>query len=171
MAEEDHKFRDKLETTYEDFYRGIYGDLVQAVRMLQEEFGEEEILETIQRRRNDFVRRWVEEATREEEPIERFSDFSSSLLKKIAGNVRNLQTYTVEEDSEDRMRFRMTECIWAKAFRDLDAGDIGYAWLCHGDYAYAETFHPSVRLERGKTLMQGDDCCDFNYFWDEKRGS
>ncbi|UCD44627.1 MAG: L-2-amino-thiazoline-4-carboxylic acid hydrolase [Candidatus Bathyarchaeota archaeon] len=171
MVEEGHKFREKLETTYEDFYRGIYGELVQAVRMLQEEFGEEKVLEAIRRRRSDAARRWVEEATREEEPVERFRDFSSSYFKRFAENLRNHQTYTVEEDSEDRMRYKMTECIWAKAFRDLKAGDIGYAWLCHSDYAYAEAFHPSIRLERGKTLMQGDDCCDFDYTWDEKRGS
>jgi len=45
--------------------------------------------------------------------------------------------------------------------RELNATDIGYAVICHGDYAYCQGFNPKIRLIRTKTLMQGDDCCEF----------
>ena len=44
--------------------------------------------------------------------------------------------------------------------------DIGYANTCHGDFAAAKAFSPKLRLERTKTLMVGDGCCDLKYMWD-----
>jgi hypothetical protein len=61
---------------------------------------------------------------------------------------------------------RTTRCLWAETFRRKNAGDIGYANTCHGDFAAAKTYNPKLRLERTKTLMEGDDYCDFKYIWE-----
>jgi hypothetical protein len=59
----------------------------------------------------------------------------------------------------------MTECIWAKTFLDANAGDIGYAQICIGDYTWAESFNPKITMVRDKTLMQGHDICNHRYLW------
>jgi len=38
---------------------------------------------------------------------------------------------------------------------------------CKPDFAAIKALHPSLRLERTKTLMQGDDCCDFKFIWED----
>ena len=72
-------------------------------------------------------------------------------------------TFEIAEEKENSLRIRITECIWADAFKDTGAEDIGLATICHPDYAYAYTFNPKIKLFRTKTLMVGDDCC--NHKW------
>jgi len=71
------------------------------------------------------------------------------------------------EDSETAHEIRVTECLWAKTFREAGAAAIGYAVVCHGDYAECQAFNPHIRMIRTKTLMQGDDCC--NHRWSGKK--
>jgi hypothetical protein len=56
----------------------------------------------------------------------------------------------------------------ADTYRDWGAPDIGYLVCCGFDFAVVAAQHPNLRLERTKTLMQGDDCCDFKFIWEDK---
>jgi hypothetical protein len=47
------------------------------------------------------------------------------------------------------------------------AVDIGYAVICHPDFASAEGYSTKLRLVRTKTLMQGHDCCNHRWLWKE----
>jgi hypothetical protein len=67
------------------------------------------------------------------------------------------------EDTPLVFEYRVSRCLWAKAFRDEDAGDIGYAMVCNPDLAVASGFNPKLKLIRTKTLMQGQDSCSFRY--------
>lgn len=58
---------------------------------------------------------------------------------------------------------KMSDCLVAKVFREADAAEIGYAAICHADYAVAQAFNPKIKLVRNKCLMKGDDCCYFEY--------
>jgi hypothetical protein len=58
---------------------------------------------------------------------------------------------------------RVTKCIWARTFLDAGLGDVGYAHICHGDYAGVRGFNPALEMVRDKTLMQGHDCCNHRY--------
>jgi hypothetical protein len=57
----------------------------------------------------------------------------------------------------------MSDCLVAKAIRDAGAADIGYAAICHADFAVAHAFNPDIELTRNQCLMNGDDCCYFEY--------
>ncbi len=78
-----------------------------------------------------------------------------------------LWTHVVSLDVVDRtasaLEVRVKRCLWAQTFRGADAADIGYAMVCHGDFAAAPAFNPKLRMTRTKTLMQGDDHC--NHRW------
>ncbi len=44
------------------------------------------------------------------------------------------------------------------------AAELGYAWICHPDFAIATAFNPKMHLKRDTTLMQGESCC--NHRWE-----
>ncbi len=75
---------------------------------------------------------------------------------------------TVEfpEESDTVLQCKVTECLWAKTFRELGAAEFGKIMLCDPDFPFASTMNPKLKLERTKTLMEGYDCCDHRYIWD-----
>ena len=74
-------------------------------------------------------------------------------------------TFTVAKSTERVHEIRVTECLWAKTFLEAQAGDLGYAGICFGDYEFARSFNPQIGMVRDKTLTQGDDCCNRRYLW------
>ena len=72
-------------------------------------------------------------------------------------------TYEIVEESESVLEIRVSECLWAKTFREADASEIGYAAICNPDFAMASAYNPKIKLLRTKTLMKGNDCCDHRY--------
>jgi hypothetical protein len=72
-------------------------------------------------------------------------------------------TMAIVDESDTAVEVRVTECLWAKTFRAADAADIGYACICHPDFAIARAFNPGMRMIRDKTLMQGHTHC--NHRW------
>ena len=77
-------------------------------------------------------------------------------------------TIEITDKSKEKGVIKITECLYAKTFIENDASDIGYAAICHADFAVAEEFNPDIKLTRNKCLMNGDECCLFEYFLDEK---
>jgi hypothetical protein len=71
--------------------------------------------------------------------------------------------YAVDELTPTTLRMRVTRCVFAEAMREQDAAELGYAYYCHSDFGFAETYDPEIGFERTKTLMQGNDCCDPAY--------
>jgi hypothetical protein len=61
---------------------------------------------------------------------------------------------------------KITECLWAQTFREVNAADLGFATICYGDEAMAAAFDPRLKLTRTKALMNGDDCCHFRWVWE-----
>jgi hypothetical protein len=76
---------------------------------------------------------------------------------------RNALTFKVVEDTPTTFEARITECLWAKTFREANAADIGYACLCHTEFAAVPAFNPKIKMTLTKTLMQGNDCCNPRY--------
>ena len=90
----------------------------------------------------------------------------TSHFKKPSQFSEHTSTYEILEFTENVVEVKYTECICATIFREADASDIGYAAICHGDFAVAQGFNPKIKLIRTKTLMQGDDCCNHRYLWE-----
>lgn len=97
-------------------------------------------------------------------------DFSSRTLKQwstsfinACNDWSNRITVEVLNNSDDLFELKITECLWAKTFREAKASDIGYAGVCYQDYGVTKAFNPKMTLIRDKTLMHGDDCCHFKW--------
>jgi hypothetical protein len=73
-------------------------------------------------------------------------------------------TGEVVEDTEGVFELRVTECLWEAVFREAGlAGEIGHAAVCNMDYSWPPAFDPAFKMERTKTLMRGQDCCNHRY--------
>jgi hypothetical protein len=79
----------------------------------------------------------------------------------------NVQTKNVVEETDRVIAVKFTECLWAETFRSAGAPDIGYAMMCHPDFAGYNAFNPLIKLTRTKTLMEGHDCCNHRCEWTE----
>ena len=96
------------------------------------------------------------------------SDFAT--LKKMfrpdSPNFKNALTMSIIEDTANIHEIKVTECIFASTFLKAQAGDLGFATICHADYNMASGFNPKVKMVRDKTLMQGHACCNHRYIFE-----
>jgi hypothetical protein len=156
-----HKFSEKSEMTYEQVYKFAYGGAIPLMRNLAEEVGKARFEEMLKRAASKAA---VEETKQWAAKLPK-NDLAAFLtpLKSPDPLWQHALTWQMVEESEKVGEIKVTECLWAKTFRDAGAGDIGYALMCHGDFAAAPAFNPKMKMTRTKTLMQGHDCC--NHRW------
>jgi hypothetical protein len=153
-----HKFAADAGMTYEEVYQFAYSrGFIPMMRALVERVG----LETIQEAASESARLGAA-ARFQALPSREFADWVA-VLKASDPLVDHALTIEIVDESETAVEVRVTECLWAKTFREADAADIGYACICHPDFAMAQAFNPKMRMIRDKTLMQGHSHC--NHRW------
>jgi len=162
-----HKFQEKMELTYEQYFRDKYGGMVHFARELERILGREKAFEIIGKARE----RYVVELTRKEivrEPIKNFEDFKAIEKDENASPFfSHVLTLTYTEETSKKLTLHVTECLWAKIFKEMNATDLGYIMFCHPDFAYAQACHPKIKMRRTRTLMQGHSYCNHTYYWEE----
>lgn len=160
--EEKHKFlKDYRTLSLYDYWSLRYREFIRLVDNLSEEFGKDRIIELIKK-----------------ETYENMFQYGKNQAKDVQKNhfksYRNIfrgpvfdQTLTMEvvEDTDTVFEIKVTECIGASVFHHYNAGDIGYAKICWGDYGWAKGYHMNILLTRDKTLMEGHKCCNHRYTW------
>lgn len=163
-----HKFQEKFETTYEQYAKDTYLERINLAKELVRSLGRKKAFEIIERASEDFGVELTKKRAAAR-PINSLRDYAMIMKESFdKPSSKCTETITVVEDSSKQFSFRVTECLWAKTFRDLDAGDLGYAMECRTDFSNARARDSRLRLKRTKTLMQGDPYCDFTYYWAEQ---
>jgi len=160
---------DKLEISYSDFLREVYSGRITLIREFELRFGKEKVHEILKEYFGSqsiaSCRSMVENL---ENPISSIEDFRK-FIKDLDSRPFSQKTMVNEHpESPAGQAIRTTKhCLWADIFKELGAADIGKIMLCDTDHLTAEVFHPNLRLERTKTIMEGADCCDFTFVWKE----
>ncbi len=164
QEETKHKFDKELpgpKITYRQFARMRSRGLVEFAQFLQQEIGKEKTLQLIKKNTDQKM---LERAKRD---IKRLggSDFKTYI--SIFRDPRMLAALNMEiiEDTDTVFEIKVTDCLSTAGFLPANAGDIGYAAVCWGDYMWATGFNPKIKLVRDKTLMQGHKCCNHRYIW------
>jgi hypothetical protein len=161
---------EKFEISYADFLKQVYEGRVAIIREFEHQFGKERVHEILSQyygsQAVESSKKLVESL---EEPITSIEDFRK-FIKSLDSRPFSMKTMNNEHpESPPGQAIRTTKhCLWADVFRELDAADIGKFMLCDTDFLTAEVFHSNIVLERSKTIMDGDDCCDFTYVWKKK---
>jgi hypothetical protein len=158
-----HKFKEEMPTTYEEHFSRIYTNFVHFLRTLEAEIGKESMM--------DILRKWgdnrgVEMA--EKLKKSNFSDFKEYWKSTAASDYfQHTTTTSYPEETDTVLQCEITECLWAKTFQDLNAAELGKIMVCDPDIPMASAMNPKIKLVRTKTLMEGHDCCDHRYVWEE----
>ncbi|TXT56453.1 MAG: hypothetical protein BAJATHORv1_20042 [Candidatus Thorarchaeota archaeon] len=159
---------DTFEISYHDLLVEIYSGRIELIREMERVFGKDAVHKAVS---NFYERQSVSSSAKmmeREGTISSMSDFRDLLLKIDSRPFMTKTMITEHPESEDDAVLRIVKkCMWADIFRDLGAADLGDIMLCKTDFATAKVIHPKIQLERSKTLMSGDECCDFVYSWKE----
>jgi len=167
VTTKNHKFDEKLDITYGQYIKDSMEGEVALQRELERVLGK--------KKAHKITRNWAEKRT--VELVKEFLDSSGIEIKNFEDFVNYMdkmwasestqRTHTCEKISNESesVTYKVTECIWADKMKELSASDLGQLTMCDIDFLTASVYHPKIKLIRKKTLMNGDDCCDFTYVW------
>ena len=170
MSSETEKWSHKTEITIKERFNPSldipHKGVLLLVRELEKVLGKEKTHKLV----GDTWEREKVRATKEsakKNPVTSFKDW----VKQFEGGSSSGGSANIDEPAvytENSRSCNTVGCLWADTWREWGAEDIGYLICCKPDFALIKAMHPNLRLERTKTLMQGDDCCDFKFIWEEK---
>lgn len=154
----------KAPMTYRALMRRRWGgDYIPIMRALAEKIGTEELLEMIRDITYEKNRRQGERAAERAPNTELRTLMGAFRNPNPNGVFANSNVWEIVEDTESAFEIRITGCLAAEVFLENGAAELGFATVCHADHGLAAGFNPRIKLERDKTLMEGDDCC--NHRW------
>ncbi|NHJ14129.1 MAG: hypothetical protein EAX95_10665 [Candidatus Thorarchaeota archaeon] len=165
-----HKFDEKFEISYRQYLRDRYAGLVAFLRELEEKLGKEQAHQLI----GNFYEHGAIEGIKKLVSSQKMSIDKIEDVRKLFQRLdedpfqSKMQTSSYPESKPGTFRVCITECLWGSVLRELDAADIGNLMFCNTDFATASAIHPNLKLERDKTIMNGDEHCDFVYYWKRK---
>jgi len=155
-----HKFLEDAGMTFQQVYDFGYRGFISRMQVIANELGEDRFMEILKRASSEVA------SQVKSGPNNDFAAFTAG-MRGQSRFWEHALTRDIIEDTDRAFEIRVTECLWAKTFREGGASDIGYASICHPDYAACQAFNPKIRMIRTKTLMQGDDHCDHRWVWEE----
>jgi hypothetical protein len=153
-----HKFLEDSGLTYEQVYQLAVGNLfIPVMNEMADKVGMDVIKEASADAATKRVKEFVEKL--EKRDLATFAGFFK------APNPISDHSLTKEiiQDTDNVFEMKVTECLWAKTFREAEAADLGFNCICFADYPTAKAFNPKITLIRDKTLMQGHDYCNHKY--------
>ena len=153
------KFQNDFCRTYEKAWQWRYNYYIDMMEELAKVLGRENLIQLIKNGKDEIKMRGAEN-----DPNFKLSEFGNYVKNSEFFN--SALTFEIIENTDELFEIKITECLWAKTFRERKAEDIGYATICHGDFSDARAMHPKLHLERTKTLMQGFDCCHERYVFE-----
>jgi hypothetical protein len=164
-VEKKHKFLEDSEMSFQDVFaftfKHYYIPMLQSVAPY---FKGGDFIDVLKRAVDDLVMKEEQDEAKKRAKND-FAAFRAE-ARKSDRFWDHVFTLNIVEDTDKAMEFRVTECLWAKTFREAGAEDIGFATICYPDFASARAFNPQIKLIRTKTLMQGDDHCDHRWIWE-----
>jgi len=161
-----HKFLEDSEMSFRSLFKFTFQNYyIPCLERLAGEIGREKLIAMLKRLTSDAVTKRQKESIKDLPK----TDFETFLARSKSGMnrfVKHVLTWEDGAQTDKSVRTKFTECLWAATFREVNASDIGYAAICYPDYAVARAFNPKIMLIRPTTLMEGHDCCDFQYIWE-----
>lgn len=164
-AAKKHKFQEDSGMSFQEVFKFAYRDHIEVMQFLAKEIGKDKFMEMLKRDGDEWAKREVQKDLKTL-PANDFATFRAEGRKKPDRFWEHVITSTIIEDTDRAIEQRVTECLWAKTYREAEAADLGYILCCYPDFASATAFNPKLKLIRTKTLMQGDDCCNHLYVWE-----
>lgn len=160
---EKHKFIQDSGMTYEQLFKFAYPRYIAIMQNLANDIGKDKFIEMLKKASSEGLEQYEKELLQSLPKRD-----IATLIAMTEKNplYKNVLTFEIVEQTDKAFEVKISECLWAKTFREAKesaAAAIGYATICHPDYAFARIYNPNIKLIRTKTLMQGHNCC--NHRW------
>ncbi len=159
--QEKHKFQMDSKMSFEQVFDFSYPPMIVLMRALRARMDPQEFTATLEGA-CDKVAQEMGRQSAQDLGQTNLAAWAST-MKKPDHFWQHVVTREIVEDSAEAFEVKITECLWCKTFRALQAADLGYTCICRSDAAMARAFNPKLTLIRTKTLMQGDDHCNHRY--------
>lgn len=162
MVNDQHKFDVPTEMTMTPRQRAqmMAGGPLEMMSVFREELGDAELIRLL----NLFSAERGRRAGASHAANSSDREFQTFVELYRSPRMEGQMTYEIVEDTERVFALEVRECVWAEIFRAAGMdGEIGHAAVCNMDYYWPTAFNPAIKMERTKTLMQGDDICDHRY--------
>lgn len=163
-----HKFSNDSEMNFDEVFSFAYQDwFIPFMQKLSVEIGERKFIDMLKKVSSEIAaegaKKWVNSIQDND-----FLTFTSSNKNSLLNGSlwKNILTHETIKDAATEYEVKITECLWAKTFKEANAADIGYACFCHQDFNFTKAFNSKIKLSRTKTLMQGHKFCNFRWTWE-----
>lgn len=163
------KTLDKKPLTIVETYYLMWSGVAELAKLLMKELGREKVLNLIEKLRCELLRE-----TGEKVASIRKNDLAA-YVERVGGSpiYNRAWDWRTEKLTDKQWDYTYFFCPHAEAFRALGAADVGVRYKCLTDYHYIRGCNPKFRLigqngkPKHKTLMEGDDRCDFRIVVEE----
>ena len=134
--------------------------LLPLVKTLQAELGEERANAIVRKALGDLYRKYGEKWWRAQGAQDLGKKMASAFDMFAAGDALK---YEVVKQAPDAFEVNVTECRYARFYKEIGAPELGFLLTCSADLLMTEGFGADVQLTRTQTIMQGARHCDFRY--------
>ncbi|MFX1277756.1 MAG: L-2-amino-thiazoline-4-carboxylic acid hydrolase [Promethearchaeota archaeon] len=112
----------------------------------------------------EFIKRLADDVARSRNNPDNYVNNFEELLDRYKTNLDRwcAQDVVAEMVNNGKLMYKVKKCVWAEVLKDFDL-DYAYSMMCYQDFENTKNQNPNFRLTRTKTIMQGDDYCDFCY--------
>lgn len=152
---------DIFEIEKTDLLRGFLHPSFFAIKALEEIIGKKDAIKIYKLYVDYYVHK-----NRENNKLNVVDDFLSinTSWPEIFKNSFDAQEFAVEQG---KVGVKIKKCKWATVLNELNDPEVAYAAACYYDYPAAKAANSNFELTRTKTIVKGDNCCDF--IWHDKR--
>ena len=135
--------------------------LVPVLNCLRDELGQERANVLVYGALREWSRKVFEDISSKIEGsgLDKWSQMSEELLPLI---VDDLVEEPIREDSRV-LEFNITGCKFAQFFKEIGEPELGAILTCEVDHHMAAISQQEVNLTIEKTIMKGEEYCDFRY--------
>ena len=112
----------------------------------------------------EYIKKLADEISHSRKDPSNYVESFDALLDLFQGYLGRwqMQECIAEILEGGRMLYKVKRCEWAETLKDFDL-DFCYAMNCYQDFENAKNLNPNFILTRTKTILMGDDYCDFCY--------
>ena len=169
-----HKFFEDSRLTMREAFRFAFQwTYIPMMQELAARIGREKRVEMVKEATGVYGGQWARDYARRLQKKDLDAFFSWDVLDPSIENAEHrkylwshLHTTQMIERTPKSFEMKVTECLCAQTFREVNAADFGFATICYLDEAFASAFDQRLKLTRTKTLMLGGDCCHFRWVWE-----
>jgi hypothetical protein len=112
----------------------------------------------------EYIKRLSEEVSLSRRDPKNYVDSFEESMERYKSNLGRwqMQESVAGPLDEEKLLCKVNKCKWAEVLKDFDS-ELCYAMMCYSDFEGAKNLNPNFILTRKKTIMMGDDYCDFCY--------